>query len=664
MSLKSAVLLIITVVSIVGLGGCNLLNSSMNSDDTCTVTYNGNGNSAGTVPIDSSAYIPGGTVTVLGNNGSLENGRYTFAGWNTVKDGTGVGYSGGNTFAVFENTVLYAVWTVDPTFSVTYDGNGNTDGAVPIDENNYLQDAAAAVMADANNLSQNGYPFAEWNTKADGTGTAYASGSTLKIGDENITLYARWKTAEWAKILRVESYDYNSFSEMTMDEDGNIYSIGYIRTRDETLGVTASTQVLVKFDGSGKVLKVITVPAGAVFEAVALDGAGNMYLAGHQNGTAIVTYGEGLSIAGSYSDWNALIVKYDSSGTALWAKTVSTASHESCFCDAAVDASGNVYAVGYQCYDDQYRYGTNVTLTGSASNFNAVIVKYETESGDAQWANAVTSGAYRAWSQFQTAAVDGSGNVYAAGFQHGTGMFTYKSGSSTTRITAEGTADGNNAALAKYDPDGNALWAKSVGTGTQYSEFVDIAVDTGGTSVYASGYQEGTGCYTYGTGVSAQHTSLSTNAVLVSYNALSGEAQWARTVETGTGSLFNGVAADGGNYVYAAGYQVSPYTYTYAEGVTATGLSGNRGDTAVLVKYDAYSGTAQWARIVTVNDWRSSRFGNVIMNGSGVYTIGSHSRTPGSHDDTAGTYQYGSGVRIEVKATDRTTETVIAKYLP
>ena len=84
----------------------------------CTVTYNGNGNTGGTVPTDpGSPYAAGATVTVLGNTGGLTNAGYNFGGWNTTANGSGTTYSPGNTFVIGANTTLYAVWTTNATYS-------------------------------------------------------------------------------------------------------------------------------------------------------------------------------------------------------------------------------------------------------------------------------------------------------------------------------------------------------------------------------------------------------------------------------------------------------------------------------------------------------------------------------------------------------------------
>ncbi|MCL2879314.1 MAG: carbohydrate-binding domain-containing protein, partial [Treponema sp.] len=56
---------------------------------------------------------------------------------------------------------------------------------------------------------------------------------------------------------------------------------------------------------------------GAVFNAVALDSAGNMYAAGSQNGNYYYSYGSESTYAGSAST-NGVLVKYNSKGQAQW----------------------------------------------------------------------------------------------------------------------------------------------------------------------------------------------------------------------------------------------------------------------------------------------------------------------------------------------------------
>ncbi|HBV99394.1 MAG TPA: hypothetical protein DEF36_20435, partial [Desulfotomaculum sp.] len=86
---------------------------------TYTVTYNGNGSSAGSVPTDSTSYNSGDTVTVAGNSGGLTRTGYTFAGWNTAADGSGVNYTAGSgAFTISADTVLYAKWVLNTASAV------------------------------------------------------------------------------------------------------------------------------------------------------------------------------------------------------------------------------------------------------------------------------------------------------------------------------------------------------------------------------------------------------------------------------------------------------------------------------------------------------------------------------------------------------------------
>ena len=75
-----------------------------------TVIYNANEADSGTVPVDGNEYEKNAEVTTLGNTGNLVKDGYTFKGWNTKADGSGVSYNPGDKFKIIENTSLYAQW--------------------------------------------------------------------------------------------------------------------------------------------------------------------------------------------------------------------------------------------------------------------------------------------------------------------------------------------------------------------------------------------------------------------------------------------------------------------------------------------------------------------------------------------------------------------------
>ena len=123
-------------------------------------------------------------MTVLGNTGTLVKTGYTFAGWNTAANGSGTSYSRGDTFAMgSSNVTLYAQWTAN-NYSVTYNGNTNTGGAVPTDGTVYHITDTVTVLGNTGTLVKTGYTFAGWNTAANGSGTSYSRRQHLRHGQQ------------------------------------------------------------------------------------------------------------------------------------------------------------------------------------------------------------------------------------------------------------------------------------------------------------------------------------------------------------------------------------------------------------------------------------------------------------------------------------------------
>lgn len=88
-----------------------------------TITFNANGGEGKMEP----QTVTSGTDTVLNANSFSFEG-YTFTGWNTMADGTGVPYADSATVNLTEDITLYAQWTEDVTsYTVTW---VNEDGTV------------------------------------------------------------------------------------------------------------------------------------------------------------------------------------------------------------------------------------------------------------------------------------------------------------------------------------------------------------------------------------------------------------------------------------------------------------------------------------------------------------------------------------------------------
>ncbi len=84
-------------------------------------------------------------------------------------------------------------------YAVTYDANSGT-GAPSSQTKVY----GTALTLSGTKPTRSGYTFKNWNTKADGSGTTYASGASY-TGDANLTLYAQWTAVTTLKSITVKT---------------------------------------------------------------------------------------------------------------------------------------------------------------------------------------------------------------------------------------------------------------------------------------------------------------------------------------------------------------------------------------------------------------------------------------------------------------------------
>ena len=76
-------------------------------------------------------------------------------------------------------------------YSITYDGNGNISGNPPIDSRTwYSSDSTATILDNTGQLTKPNSLFSGWNTARDGSGTAFAPGSSYTVGSSSLALYS------------------------------------------------------------------------------------------------------------------------------------------------------------------------------------------------------------------------------------------------------------------------------------------------------------------------------------------------------------------------------------------------------------------------------------------------------------------------------------------
>ena len=133
---------------------------------TATYQYNANGNNAVTIPITPA---------------KLHNADGSYVETKDAKAGDVINYVNG-------------VWGGEaPTeLTVTFEANGSAEYPVEGTMTPQTVNAKTDTALNANSFTREGYNFAGWNTKADGSGTPYADKATVNL-TENTTLYAQWE---------------------------------------------------------------------------------------------------------------------------------------------------------------------------------------------------------------------------------------------------------------------------------------------------------------------------------------------------------------------------------------------------------------------------------------------------------------------------------------
>ena len=399
---------------------------------TYSITYSGNGSTAGTVP-SSGSYTAGGAAhTVSGNTGSLVKTDCSFAGWNTAADGSGTAYAASSSYSTSATATLYAQWTAVVTYSVTYAANGSTGGAAPTDSGAYAAGASVTVLGNTGTLVRTGYAWAGWNTAADGSGTSYAAAATPSMGSGNVTLYAMWTVVTYAV-----SYDANGATGGAVPADAGAYAAGATATVLGNTGTLART--------------------GYTFDRwnTAPSGSGTSYAGGSSlaMGSADVTL---------YAKWTAVtyVVTYAANG----------ATGGGVPADGSFTTGGSGYPVpgntGALARTGFVFTGWNTAAGGSGSAY-APASSYATSAGvtlHAQWAVATFGVTYAV-----NGATAGSAPVDAG---------AYAAGASATVLSNSGSLARIGYAFATWNTAAD-------GSGTAYAPGAALTMGSAGVTLYA-----------------------------------------------------------------------------------------------------------------------------------------------------------------------------------
>jgi len=408
-----------------------------------TLTNNGTGGSSDLFLVK---YGPTGNVLWAVSAGGTSDDHVT----NVVTDASGNIYLTGNfqsasiTFGF--TTLTNASSGTGDFFIAKYAPSGYLLWAVSAGGTG--DDAGTAVSADANgnvlaagNFSSSAITF--------GTTTLTNVGSPGGY-DLFLVKFGPTGSVVWATSAGGITSDYAY--ALATDPSGDVYMTGGFGSPSITFGSTTLTKVacidfyLVKYGPTGSVLWARGV-GGANNEVgygLALDPSGNVCVAGYFGSPTVVIGSTTLTNAGSAGWSDVLLLKYNPSGTCLWATSTGGA-YEDVATSIGVDASGNIYISGYFS-SSSISFGSTTLINGG--NYDMFLAKYG-PSGNPVWAKGAPGSAYE---YSYGTAVDPWGEVYTCGIFSSTSI---SFGNST--LTNSGGYDGF---LAKFPGDPSPVITK------------------------------------------------------------------------------------------------------------------------------------------------------------------------------------------------------------
>jgi hypothetical protein len=417
--------------------------------------------------------------------------------------------------------------------------------------------------------------------------------------DGYLIQYNSTGTVNWATNIAGPSFDRPT--KVVTDSFGSVYTGGFFFDAISTNSYSAvssgvistsffgllssfqfsQTSFLLKYSSTGQAQWGTTIGGtNTLIYSMASDIFNNIYVSGLHFTNAIfnnfstvssniILTSTVFSITGGSGTQENYIAKYNSSGQAIWATTLSTAQQVLGW-SLATDSLGNVYNAGYfnrsTFLNSFSTISSGIVLTSSFGRLFSVlgddsyICKYNS-SGVVQWGTTIGGTSIE---NATAITIDSFNNIYVTGFYGPNSTFvnSYSTVSSGIIVTSTlgrllGTAN-SDIYIAKYNTNGIAEWATTINGTTFDDQGLGITVDYLG-NIYTTGF------FTTSAVVNS-YRSISSGVILTSsfgqilargnedllivkYTS-TGQALWATTVTGTSQDRGTGIRTDSLGYVY------------------------------------------------------------------------------------------------------------------
>ncbi len=296
------------------------------------------------------------------------------------------------------------------------------------------------------------------------------------------------------------------------------------------------------------------------------------------------------------SSGNVFITKHNAAGELIWAKQYfSTDEGGSAWCEGIIsDRSGDIYITGEFTGTIKFQIGQSsdsMTSTyGTRSYTRDVFIAKLDSAGNCLWAKGFGG---KAEDYAYSLEGDNNGHVYLTGIFQDT--VDFDPGAGITRLVSSRnraqTAFVANSFIAKFDSNGNHIWAKHLYGATAQSNTNSIAVDKAGAA-YITGKFSDTLFFQTGSGQEYIVSSAGTIFFIAKIDS-SGAFQWVKGTGTGGARFTQGIGVDdSGNVFYTGRFRGTADFSTDASGLM---LSSSGEEDAFVSKLNS-KGDLLWVK--------------------------------------------------------------------
>ncbi|MDF2436664.1 MAG: hypothetical protein K0Q95_1040 [Bacteroidota bacterium] len=304
------------------------------------------------------------------------------------------------------------------------------------------------------------------------------------------------------------------------------------------------------------------------------DNSGNVYVAGKYEQSGAMFSGTSVTCEGNHDMY---LAKYDAAGSLIWIRTAGGVLGDYAH-DMACDKTSAIYVAGEIEGGNATITFSNSPITLTAISDNDIFVAKYDLNGTLLWAKSAGGGNGE---KALGVTYDAAGNVYICGQYKDAITFN-----GTTTLSHNGVPGSTDIFIAKYDSNGNFIWAKSAG-GPERDEALSIQCNSAGEVVVCGLYSNGA---VFGSNAPLSTPNTPTGHYMdgfVAKYAADGTLLWVKTISGDYDDVAWSLSVDNNNKIYVSG-EFNAYV-----NFGATALPATQGD-AFVACYDN-NGTNLWA---------------------------------------------------------------------